>query len=108
LRFIIDHMFPRDLAEFFKSHGHEAATARRLGMKGGTDEAIWQHADETDSVVVTHDSDFIALMQKTARGQLLHYRGGNRTTAELISIFEASLPAIIAALQEGERYIEFG
>jgi predicted nuclease of predicted toxin-antitoxin system len=108
LRFIIDHMFPKGLAEFFISKGHEASTARRLGMKGGSDEAIWQHAEETGSVVVSHDSDFVAMAAKSERASLVHYRGGNKTTADLINIFDQHLPAIVAALESGERYVEFG
>jgi predicted nuclease of predicted toxin-antitoxin system len=106
LRFIIDNIFPTDLADMFAAHGHEVVTARRLGLTGSSDITIWQHAEETNSIVVSHDSDFKPMAINSTRAKLLHYRGGNRTTADLIAFFNQHLPTIIEALKSGESYIE--
>jgi predicted nuclease of predicted toxin-antitoxin system len=101
-------MFPIDLAELFAEKGFDVVTARRLGLKGTSDAGIWQHAEETGSIVVSSDSDFVPWAAGSAKARFLHYRGGNRTTAELVAFFEKSLPDILAAFESGEHYVECG
>jgi predicted nuclease of predicted toxin-antitoxin system len=100
-------MFPRSLAEFIQTKGHDVVTVRRLGMRGGSDTSIWAYAEETGSVVISHDSDFVPMAAKSSKAQLVHFRGGNKSKQELIDIFDKQLPTIVAALLAGERYVEF-
>lgn len=99
-------MFPISLVRFFKSRGHEAIHARSLGLKGAADRTIWKEAEETGAVVVSMDSDFPSLARVSLRAKLLHYKGGNTTSDDLIVKFDRHLPTIIKSFSEGERVVD--
>jgi predicted nuclease of predicted toxin-antitoxin system len=99
-------MFPLSLVRFFKSRGQDAIHARNLGLKGAADRTIWKEAEETGAIVVSMDSDFPPLARVSLRARLLHYKGGNTTSDDLIAKFDRHLPTIIKSFNEGERVVD--
>lgn len=87
--------------------GYHATQARKLGLGGATDVAIWREAEKLGAVVVSMDSDFAALAKSSARARLIHFQGGNMTKNQLLKYFASRLPEIITALESGERVVEF-
>jgi predicted nuclease of predicted toxin-antitoxin system len=105
--FILDNMLPKALAEFLISNGHEAHTAARLKTGSNSDQSIWSKAEEMRAVLITKDADFDSIIKNSTKEQLVHYRGGNVTTAHLLHVFEKNLPDVLAGLEAGELKIEF-
>jgi predicted nuclease of predicted toxin-antitoxin system len=105
--FILDNMLPRDLAEFLISQGHEAHTSGRLKTVSNSDESIWAKAEEMQAVLISKDADFDFIIKGSTKAQLVHYRGGNVTTAHLLKVFEKNLPDILLGLEASELKIEF-
>jgi predicted nuclease of predicted toxin-antitoxin system len=97
-------MLPRDLAEFLVTEGHEAFTVKRL--KIASDDSIWEHAEKTEAVVISKDSDYLPLARQLSRARFVHLTGGNMTTFQLIERFRTHLPEILQALNSGERIID--
>jgi predicted nuclease of predicted toxin-antitoxin system len=104
LRFVVDAMLPRDLAEYLIALGHEASTVKRLRL--GADETIWQYAEKYQAVVITKDSDYLPFPSSHSTAQLIHFTGGNMTTKAMIERFATQLPQIIEALLAGEKTVE--
>ena len=58
MRFLADAGISPRTIEFLKQLGHEAEHVRTLGMQRASDNEIVQHAQATQSVVLTFDLDF--------------------------------------------------
>jgi predicted nuclease of predicted toxin-antitoxin system len=104
LRFIVDAMLPRDIAEYLISQGHEASTVKRLKL--GPDETVWQYAEKHKSIVITKDSDYLPFPIDFSPAQLVHFTGPNMSTKMMIECFHRELPHIIASLLSGEKIVE--
>jgi len=57
-RFLIDEDLPRSLAEALRRPGLDARDVRDVGLRGHSDEAIFEFAVAQAMVVVTADVDF--------------------------------------------------
>ena len=102
MRFLVDAQLPRDLANFFKMHGHEAVHTAELPEKNHTsDEQIRRMADNEDWIVVSKDDDFMTshLLRGTPRRVLL-ISTGNISNPELIQIMQENLDSLEKALRE--------
>jgi predicted nuclease of predicted toxin-antitoxin system len=106
LRFVVDHILPRDLAEYLISEGHKALTVGRLKTSARSDEAIWQYAESIQAIVISKDSDYLPLANEHAKIQFVHLRCGNLSTAKLLDLFRARMPQVLQALNAGERIVE--
>ncbi|WAJ29793.1 DUF5615 family PIN-like protein [Antarcticirhabdus aurantiaca] len=107
MRFLVDAQLPPDLVLFLRSHGHEADHVSRLRLGSATDEAIWNHACATRSVLVTKDIDFRHLADGAAFGApVVWVRLGNTRNAALREAFARVLPEIVAGIDAGEMLIE--
>jgi predicted nuclease of predicted toxin-antitoxin system len=104
MRFVVDAMLPRDIAEFLISEGHEASTVKWLKL--GPDETIWQYAEKHHTIVITKDSDYLPFPSEHSTAQLVHFTGGNMSTAMMIESFRKGLPQIIESLRAGEKTVE--
>lgn len=62
MKFLLDQGLPRSTVGHLQALGHEAEHAGILGMATATDEAILADGRARDSIVVTLDSDFHALL----------------------------------------------
>ncbi len=107
MRFLVDAQLPPALVQFLRDKGHEAAHVFEIGCNSAPDREIWQKGQETNAVIVTKDNDFVLLSAMSATGpQVILIRLGNTRKHTLISRFAAVLPAILTALESGERLIE--
>lgn len=80
---------------------------RELGLLGAKDRQIFQAARDAEAVVMTKDSDFLALLdQLGAPPQILWVTCGNTSNAHLKEILKASLPKALDLLRQGERLVE--
>lgn len=106
-RFLVDAQLPPALARWLSEQGHVAEHVFDFGGDGTTDQAILQCALETGASIITKDDDFLLL---SARMQecppIVWVRVGNTRRAALLDLFQQRLPALINALQNGERVIE--
>ena len=104
MRFLLDQNLPIKLIEVLVSLGHESEHVKRLGMGEASDPEIWAEALRRDAVVVSKDSDFVALVVQG--GRLVRLRVGNRSNADLFAIVRSAWPSVVARLEEGEAVVE--
>lgn len=104
MRFLLDQNLPASLIALLARLGHEADHIGAMGMGDASDHAIWAEALRRDAIVVSKDSDFLALAGTA--GRLVRLRVGNRSNRDLFEIIERGLPAVIEALEAGERVVE--
>ncbi len=101
MKFLVDAQLPRKLAELLESLGHDARHTLDLPAKNRTsDETLRQLAQDEDRVLVTKDSDFVdSFMVRGLPPKLLFVTTGNMANKDLLTLFRASLPAIVDALE---------
>jgi len=101
VKFLVDAQLPRKLAELLESLGHDARHTLDLPAKNRTsDETLRQLAQDEDRVLVTKDSDFVdSFMVRGLPPKLLFVTTGNMANKDLLTLFRASLPAIVDALE---------
>jgi predicted nuclease of predicted toxin-antitoxin system len=106
VRFLVDAQLPPSLAAFLLANGHEAVHLFDVAPPDADDAVIWQLALDQSRVIVTKDEDFAFRAKLTPAGpQILWLRVGNCSKAELRSWLQPLLPAIIRALDEGNRLV---
>ena len=106
MRFLVDAQLPPALARQLESRGHEAEHVADLGLVRAPDPQVRSRAAESGAVVVTKDEDFAVHELLHGGPPIVWVRIGNTRRAELLRRFDAELPAIIAALERGERLVE--
>jgi predicted nuclease of predicted toxin-antitoxin system len=76
-------------------------------MEQRSDRDIWAYARERDACIVTKDEDFILLQALDREGPAIVWiRIGNAVRRVLLSRLPASWPAVISALEDGEKVVE--
>ena len=58
MNFLIDADLPRSTATTLAAGGHDALHVSDVGLGAGADRAIFNHAQQTEAVLVTRDLDF--------------------------------------------------
>lgn len=104
MRFLVDANLSPRVASLLASAGHDAVTVREVGLASASDEDVLEHASSEQRVLVSHDTDF---------GALLAFRG---LTAPSFILFRSSDPItpdeqaalIIANLEELTGELEAG
>jgi predicted nuclease of predicted toxin-antitoxin system len=78
-----------------------------LGLATASDDIIWQRAHETSAVIVTKDEDFSVRVQLSRNGPAVVWiRLGNARTKALLERCTAHWPAVIDAIERGDRLVE--
>ena len=78
-------------------------------MDTADDRALWDWARREDRVVVSKDEDLLFLANRPGdSGRLIWVRLGNCRREALVEGVSRSLPAVVAALGEGQRVVEIG
>lgn len=106
-RFLIDAQLPPGLVSIFEAAGCQAEHVSRIGLGAASDEAVWAYATGTTATIVTKDADFRRLgtaMQIVV--PVVWLRIGNATNAVLRVAVARAMPEILAALNDGEKFIE--
>ena len=109
MNFLIDAQFPRRLARWLKSEGHDAIHTLELPAGNRTEDAqISALSMREHRVVVTKDVDFVDtfLLQRIPY-KLLLVATGNIGNPELVRRFEDNLDDILQAL-EASDFVELG
>ena len=93
MKFIVDAQLPPALAYFLASLGHEARHVIEIGSAAAEDEAIWNHAQDAQAVIVAQDEDFAVRRTMNATGPAIVWiRLGNSTQQELMRWFTPLFP----------------
>jgi predicted nuclease of predicted toxin-antitoxin system len=107
VKFLIDINLPPALARWLSSQGHEATHVTDLGMERMPDRTIWERACETDACIVTKDEDFILLQALNRAGPAIVWiRIGNAVRSVLLSRLPELWPAVMSAIESGEKIVE--
>ncbi|MEI2617881.1 MAG: DUF5615 family PIN-like protein [Thermomicrobiales bacterium] len=107
MRFLVDAQLPPALARWLAERGHDGEHVADVGLLLATDQEIWDYARSVGAAVVTKDEDFALRRGLASDGPAVVWvRRGNTTRRELLAWFEPLLPAILAALADGEALIE--
>lgn len=107
MKFLVDANLPPALARWLASEGHEAQHLNDLGMEKRPDREIWARARELDACIVTKDEDFILLQALDRAGPAVVWiRIGNAVRDVLLRRLPAVWPAVISAIERGEKIIE--
>ena len=89
--------------------GLDALAVRDLGLRDAEDWEIFSAAKEASVVVMTKDSDFVALQERLGPPpQLIWLRCGNTSNARLKQLLTHALPPVLAMLEAGEPLVEIG
>lgn len=70
LKFIIDEDMPRSTARILKTKGYEVLDVRDFGLRGKSDDEIYEFAQKEKAVILTGDLGF---------GNLLHFPVGSHS-----------------------------
>ena len=107
MKFLIDAQLPPGLARWLADQGHTAQHVDELGLSGAEDVTIWNHALNTDAIVVTKDEDFAERIARTKTGPIIVWlRIGNSTNRVLLRWMEPRWAEISELLNTGNRLIE--
>jgi predicted nuclease of predicted toxin-antitoxin system len=104
----IDAQLSPHLAPWLTNHFEvEAFSARRLGLRSAKDHEIFAKARAEGAVVMTKDSDFVALLEREGPPpQVLWITAGNTSNAHLRSLFDNTLKGALELIQQGEALVE--
>ena len=84
-----------------------AVPVRDLGLRDAEDSAIFAAARAASAVVMTKDSDFVALVERLgATPQIIWLTCGNTTNEYLRALLADTWPRVTALLAAGESLIE--
>jgi predicted nuclease of predicted toxin-antitoxin system len=107
VKFIVDANLPPALARWLASEGHDAWHVNNLGMTSTPDRAIWQHAREMNACIVTKDEDFVLLQALDPTGPAVVWiRIGNAIRSVLLRRLPGIWPAVVSAIERGDKVIE--
>lgn len=106
MRFVVDAQLPPALARRIEALGHTAEHVADLGLASASDNEIHDYAANAGAVIVTKDEDFAIRRLLNEGPAVVWLRLGNTRRVALLARVEAELPAIIAALERGEKLIE--
>jgi predicted nuclease of predicted toxin-antitoxin system len=85
----------------------EARPLRDLGLRGGTDQAIFMAARKADAIVMSKDRDFADLVNRLGPPPaVLWVTCGNTSNVRLRVILRETLPAALELVRRGEPLVE--
>lgn len=80
---------------------------RDLGLRDATDKEIFFSARNSESIIMTKDSDFIDLITRFGKPpQILLITFGNTSTDKLKNILSYTMPKAIKLIKNGESVVE--
>ena len=73
MRILLDENVDNRLKQVLESRGFEVETTFNEDLTGKTDDEILDHASENDFLILTHDDDFLSLIQKMDKHPTILY-----------------------------------
>jgi predicted nuclease of predicted toxin-antitoxin system len=61
--FLVDEDMPRSAAVALRAAGHDAEDVRDVGLRGHTDQAVFDYAQARNATLVTGDTDFANVLR---------------------------------------------
>lgn len=107
MRFLVDAQLPPRLAVWLRDRGHEAEHVTEALSPRASDRDVVDHARSTAAAIITKDGDFLDLLDDADAPQLVWIKLGNVTNAQLQAAFKTKWVQVEAALQAGQRTVEF-
>jgi len=106
----IDAQLPPSLATSLRrTLSVDANHVQNLGFIGAKDESIFRAAREANAIVVTKDSDFVHLLERSGPPpRILWITLGNVSNTELWQTLERNWGFIRANFEAGEPLVEIG
>jgi predicted nuclease of predicted toxin-antitoxin system len=104
LKFLVDNALPPQLADLLSKAGYDAVHVRAYGMQAAKDEQIVAGAVEEDSIVVSADSDFGAIIaaQEAVRPSFILFREPDLMVArDYVNALVPALPMLVSELDSG-------
>ena len=101
---------PPALADWLRAEsGVDATAVRDLGLREATDAEIHIAARDARAVVVTKDSDFLALLEQLGTPpQVVWITIGNCSNEHLKMVLREKWPVAAELLENGEPLVEIG
>ena len=103
---MVDENLPVALARWLTAQGHEAQHTSDLGLNSTPDLDIARRASQTDTVIVTKDSDYLSFLPGMQAPRVVHLGVRNASSAQLIEICGGVWPGVMSALQAGETPVK--
>jgi predicted nuclease of predicted toxin-antitoxin system len=106
--FWVDAQLPPQLASWLtKTFSVEAYALKDLALRDAEDLAIFQAARQTQTVIISKDSDFVEMVLRMGTPpQLLWVTCGNVTNQRLQELFIKLFPKAQELLAKGEAVVE--
>jgi predicted nuclease of predicted toxin-antitoxin system len=104
VRFLIDNALSPVVAERLKVAGHDATHVRDYGLQAASDDAIFDHAQQEQRVIVSADTDFgtlLAMRREHSPSVVLFRHGMQRRPEQQSEALLANLATIERDLVEG-------
>ncbi|MBI5305003.1 MAG: DUF5615 family PIN-like protein [Chloroflexi bacterium] len=98
IRFYLDEHMPRALAVALRRRGIDVVRAQDVGLRKATDLEHWQFAEQERRVLVTKDSDFLGMDQKSMSHFGIVYFEEDRRIGEMLD----ALTLICGAMSPGD------
>ncbi|MHB1768389.1 MAG: DUF5615 family PIN-like protein [Phycisphaerae bacterium] len=107
MKFLIDNQLSPKLAQWITAQGYDSAHLQDIGLADAPDIEILEFAAANRYVLVSKDEDFLHLsLTRRGRPQLVWVRLGNCRTRYLLSAFGKAMPALVAAITDGQTVVE--
>lgn len=106
MRFLIDTNLPPALAYWLIEAGHDADHVASILGPLADDKEIWSRAVATQAIVITKDSDYLDLANRTRGARVVLLRCGNLKLTVFKDWFELRQATIESLLENGEVVIE--
>jgi predicted nuclease of predicted toxin-antitoxin system len=104
VRFLIDANLSPRLAILLASEGHDAVAVRQVGLSEAPDNEIVDYAANDDRIVVSHDTDFGALLafRGLTKPSFILFRSSDPITPdEQTNLIISNLDAFAGELESG-------
>lgn len=104
----IDAQLPPTLANWLNANFEiEAMSLKELGLRDAKDTEIFEAARQSNTVIMTKDSDFIDLVCRLGTPpQILWLTCGNVTNRNLQKLLDLTFVQALTKLKQGENIVE--
>ena len=107
MKFLVDNQLPLALCRFLSERGRDSIQVLEIGLNEAKDSAIWKYASDNGRAVIAKDEDFLRYaMGPDASAAFVWVRLRNCRNSAFLAAFDRLLPAILSALESGQRIVE--
>ena len=89
MRFLLDQNVAKAVLDVIRELGHEAEYSRALIPPTADDPVVALAAEETDSILISHDNDFKTIAPRVVQGQRARFRKLSRIALQCSEVIAA-------------------